>query len=91
MSQTKRLVASLIGLLLGGALGGYGLYLLFQNVPVVRLSPPLALLSVAAGAGVAVLGGYLGLLLAFRLQRGKLAKKRSAKQGPQFVPRKKRK
>lgn len=91
MSQTKRLLASFVGLLIGGLLGGAGLYEVFTKLPIVRQSPPLALLSVLVGAGIAVLGGYLGLLAALKVQKSKLARKRSSKQGPQFVPRKQRK
>jgi hypothetical protein len=89
--QGTRLLGSLIGLLVGGAFGGFGIYLAFKDYQPVSRSPQLALLAVLIGAAVTVLGGYLGLLLSFKLQKGKLARKRSAKQTHQFVPRKKRK
>jgi len=81
----------MFGLLLGAAVGGAGIYLVYTYYEPVYSNPTLALLTIVIlGGGFAILGGYLGLLLTMKVQKAHRAKQ-SSKNTKKFVPKKKRK
>ena len=91
MPQVNRLVAALIGLVVGAALGFTGVYAVFRFHEHVADNPTSALLTIVlVGALPTILGGYLALLLAIRTQKIKRAKNQRAQSEFKFTPRQQR-
>ena len=90
MSEVKRLIASMLGLLVGAAVGFAGIYIVCTYYEPVYASPTLTLLTIVVlGGGCAILGGYLGLLITMKIQKAGRAKRKQDKR--KFVPKNKRK
>lgn len=90
MSEVKRLIASMFGLLIGAAVGFGGIYTVCTYYEPVYASPTLTLLTIVVlGGGCAILGGYSGLLITMKIQKAHRAKRKQDKR--KFVPKKKRK
>jgi len=86
------LLASLVGVVLGGAVGASGFYLLFRFYEPVAGMPGVTLGSAIVLVGGGVLGGgYLGLLIITKVQKARRAKVRQKKSAKKFTPAKKRK
>jgi hypothetical protein len=87
------MLAALAGLVLGAVVAFAAIYEIWK-VYYTQASQDLDLavvISVIGGGTIAVLGGYLGMLLAAKSQKRRRSKSRGQTAGPQFVPRKKRK
>jgi hypothetical protein len=89
--QVNRLVAALVGLLVGAGLGWAAVYTIFQRYEHVADNPTTALLTILIGGALpTILGGYLALLLAIKTQKIKRAKNQRAQSEFKFTPRKQR-
>jgi uncharacterized protein (DUF1501 family) len=86
------MLAALVGLVIGGAVGGGAIYAVWKiYYTQVTQNPDLAIGgAVVIGGTLTVLGGYMGMLLAVKAQKASKSKSRG-QTGHKFVPRNKRK
>lgn len=92
MKDISRLLASLVGVVLGGGVGAGGFYLLFRFYEPIAGMPGVTLGSAIVLVGGGVLGGgYLGLMIITKVQKARRAKARRKREAKRFVSAKKKK
>lgn len=92
MRDISRLLASLVGVIIGGGVGASGFYLLFRFYEPAAGMPGLTLSAAIVLVGGGVLGGgYLALLTITKVQKARRAKARRKKEAKKFASTKKRK